>query len=205
MIQRSPSRSARVVSPARSEPAPGSLNSWHQPMPALEDRRDVAGDLLGRAVGEDRRRGHEQPEAAGRAQRAVLGERAPAPWPAAGASRPRPPCSGVKCGAVQPAARRRSRHHSSTVRSGSQCSSSQRVDLVAQLASTASRRSAASGAEQLEAVVAHDPADVGVVEPVRAPSTKSRGSARPSPWGQSEPNRMRSTPIRSASACRSSS
>ena len=30
MTQRSPSRSARVVSPARSEPAPGSLKSWHQ-------------------------------------------------------------------------------------------------------------------------------------------------------------------------------
>ena len=28
--QSSPSRSALVVSPARSEPAPGSLNSWHQ-------------------------------------------------------------------------------------------------------------------------------------------------------------------------------
>ena len=26
----SPSRSARVASEARSEPAPGSLNSWHQ-------------------------------------------------------------------------------------------------------------------------------------------------------------------------------
>ena len=30
-IQTSPSRSARVDRPARSDPAPGSLNSWHQP------------------------------------------------------------------------------------------------------------------------------------------------------------------------------
>ena len=29
MIQRSPSRVALVVRPARSEPLPGSLNSWH--------------------------------------------------------------------------------------------------------------------------------------------------------------------------------
>ena len=31
-IQTSPSFTARVVSPARSEPAPGSLNSWHHPI-----------------------------------------------------------------------------------------------------------------------------------------------------------------------------
>ena len=35
----SASRSARVVSPARSEPAPGSLNSWHQ----VISPRSVAG------------------------------------------------------------------------------------------------------------------------------------------------------------------
>ena len=29
-VQTSPSRTARVASPARSDPAPGSLNSWHQ-------------------------------------------------------------------------------------------------------------------------------------------------------------------------------
>ena len=30
MIQSSPSRSARIASPATSEPADGSLNIWHQ-------------------------------------------------------------------------------------------------------------------------------------------------------------------------------
>ena len=29
-VHSSPSRTARVASPARSDPAPGSLNSWHQ-------------------------------------------------------------------------------------------------------------------------------------------------------------------------------
>ena len=36
----SPSRTARVESPARSEPAPGSENSWHQiSSPASSGRR----------------------------------------------------------------------------------------------------------------------------------------------------------------------
>ena len=41
---------------------------------ALEDRRDVAGDLVGVALGEDRGRRHQEAEAAGRSQGAVLGE-----------------------------------------------------------------------------------------------------------------------------------
>ena len=51
MTQRSPSRSARVVSPARSEPAPGSLNSWHQLTRPVEDRRDEPRDLVRRCRG----------------------------------------------------------------------------------------------------------------------------------------------------------
>ena len=56
---------------------------------ALEDRWDEARDLIGRAVREDGRRGHQQAETAGRAQRAELRE--------GGAHR-------VRCGAVQAAA-----------------------------------------------------------------------------------------------------
>ncbi len=41
---------------------------------SLEDRRHVPRDLVFGAVGEDRRRGHEQPESARRSQRAVLRE-----------------------------------------------------------------------------------------------------------------------------------
>ena len=117
MIQRSPSRTARVVSPARSEPAPGSLNSWHQPDPAVEDRRDEPVDLVGGAVGEDGRRGHEQAEtaragAARRRRRRSTARRRPSG--ATGHVRP-PPAS--KCGAVQPASATRL-HHSADVEVG---------------------------------------------------------------------------------------
>ena len=47
-------RSAWVVSEARSLPASGSLNSWHQSSSAAEDRREPPFLLLGRAVGEQR-------------------------------------------------------------------------------------------------------------------------------------------------------
>ena len=46
-------RVARVLRAARSEPAPGSLNSWHQMMLAAEGRGDEALGLLGRSVGHD--------------------------------------------------------------------------------------------------------------------------------------------------------
>ena len=53
----SPSRSARVLSAARSEPAPGSLNIWHQ---ISSQRTPGAGGalLLLAAVGDERRAGH---------------------------------------------------------------------------------------------------------------------------------------------------
>jgi hypothetical protein len=35
----SPSRTARVARPARSDPAPGSLNSWHQASSPVKVRR----------------------------------------------------------------------------------------------------------------------------------------------------------------------
>ena len=162
MTQRSPSRSARVVRPARSEPDAGLAEQLAPADPAVEDRRDVAGDLVGRAVGEDRGRRHQQPEATRRAQRAGVGEggpdgvRRPTRW------RPRPPCSGVRCGAVQPALATM-RHQSSTERSGSQCSSSQASTSLAQ------RRlhSRPRHAEQVEGVVAHDLAHLGLVEGVQ--------------------------------------
>ena len=49
-------RTAFVRSDARSEPAPGSLNSWHQNISPLSVGRHEPLDLLGRAVLEDRRR-----------------------------------------------------------------------------------------------------------------------------------------------------
>ena len=58
----SPSRSARVASDARSEPAPGSLKSWHQ----ISSLRTIGGrkrkPLLLGAVGEQRGRGQVEPE-----------------------------------------------------------------------------------------------------------------------------------------------
>ena len=115
MIQRSPSRSARVVSPARSEPAPGSLNSWHQPSCPSRIGGTWPRDLVGRAVREDRRRGHEQAEPTRRLERAIRRRTPRGRSAATVASNPRPPCSVAKCGAVQPAAPTM-RHHSSTSR-----------------------------------------------------------------------------------------
>ena len=53
----SPSRTARVARPARSEPAPGSENSWHHTLLAGEHRaqRSALAQLVA-AVGDDRRR-----------------------------------------------------------------------------------------------------------------------------------------------------
>ena len=46
----SPSRTARVASDARSEPAPGSLKSWHQHLLTGQQRLEIALLLLRRAV-----------------------------------------------------------------------------------------------------------------------------------------------------------
>ena len=62
-IHSSPSLTARVVRPARSEPAPGSLNSWHHAFGAGDDVADVEVDLLLGAVGGDGRRGQQQARA----------------------------------------------------------------------------------------------------------------------------------------------
>ena len=50
-------RTAFVRSEARSDPAPGSLNSWHHDELAAQRRRDEPLDLLLAAVLEDGRRG----------------------------------------------------------------------------------------------------------------------------------------------------
>ena len=57
-IHSSPSRTALVASPATSDPAPGSLNSWHQISSHGEERPQVALSLLGRPVGLDGRCAH---------------------------------------------------------------------------------------------------------------------------------------------------
>ena len=56
--QSSPSRTARVRSPARSEPAPGSEKSWHQTSSPRRAGRRVPPLLLLGAVGEQRRHAH---------------------------------------------------------------------------------------------------------------------------------------------------
>ena len=207
MIQRSPSRSARVVSPARSEPAPGSLNSWHQLTCPSRTGGHVPGDLVRRAVREDRRRRHEQPESARRTQRAELSRT----WRArrcrpCGADRGRP-ARAVKCGAVQPAFGDdapplvdRELGIPVLLEPG--------VDLGPQRRRP-TRRSPSS--PQIVSVPSRSSAFSRMILRTSASSkpwssfAKSVGSASPSPCGQSEPKRMRSTPMRSASACRSSS
>ena len=72
MIHSSPSRTARVCTLARSEPAPGSLKSWHQPCLAVDDRPEVGRLLLVAAVRQDRRAGQQQPEARRRTGRTRL-------------------------------------------------------------------------------------------------------------------------------------
>ena len=202
MIQRSPSRIGPRGEAGEVGAGAGLAEQLAPADLALEDRRDVAGDLVGRAVREDRRRGHEQAEAAGRPQRAVLGERRRARSPATRRAARGRPARAVKCGAVQPASATM-RHHSSTARSGSQCSSSQRVTSSRSSSfgrRSSRRRSRRAASEQLEAVVAHDLAAPRPRRSRRAPSRSRAAAARPSPCGQSEPNRMRSTPMRSASA-----
>src|SRR5205823_6028955 len=54
----SPSLTARVASPARSEPAPGSLKSWHQILLSRRERTEVPLPLPNAAVRHDRRRAH---------------------------------------------------------------------------------------------------------------------------------------------------
>ena len=58
----SPSRSARVASEARSDPAPGSLNSWHHTSSLRTIGGQEAQPLLLGAVGEQRGRGQVEPE-----------------------------------------------------------------------------------------------------------------------------------------------
>ena len=58
----SPSRTARVASDARSEPAPGSLKSWHQTSSPVKSGRSSARARLGLRVLHDRGRGQEQAE-----------------------------------------------------------------------------------------------------------------------------------------------
>ena len=57
------SRTARVASEARSDPAPGSLNSWHQTSSPVHSGPQPALALVVGAVGEDRRRGHTEADA----------------------------------------------------------------------------------------------------------------------------------------------
>ena len=60
ITQVSPSRTARVASDARSEPAPGSLKSWHHILLVAHDRRQETQPLLLGAEREQRRRGQVQ-------------------------------------------------------------------------------------------------------------------------------------------------
>ena len=64
-IHSSPSRTARVWSPARSLPAPGSLNSWQADDVAAPHRPQVALLHLVGGVGQDRRRHHAEADAEG--------------------------------------------------------------------------------------------------------------------------------------------
>ncbi len=122
MIQRSPSRTARVLSPARSDPAPGSLNSWHHPTRPSRiggTRRSIWSGvpwvrMVGAAMSRPSPPGGRSAPAAAKVARTTAPDRR---------DRPRPPSSGWKWGAVQPALATML-HHSSASRLGSQCSSS---------------------------------------------------------------------------------
>ena len=59
----SPSRTARVASDARSEPAPGSLKSWHQTSSPVKSGRRSGRARVSVRVRHDRRCGEVQPEA----------------------------------------------------------------------------------------------------------------------------------------------
>ena len=113
-----------------------------------------------------------RPRPPGRAQRAERGEGGAHDGRRARADRPRPPCSGVKCGAVQPASAtmlpplvdRRARDPSARRASRGP----RRDELVVDLSrrSSCRRSPRPPRPEQLEAVVAHDLADLVVVEAV---------------------------------------
>ena len=94
-------RTALVRSDARSEPAPGSLNSWHQ----MISPRSVGGheplDLLGRAVLEDRRRRPPADHQIGTLRRPP--RPAPGRSPAARPATASRPYGRGQCGACSPA------------------------------------------------------------------------------------------------------
>ena len=118
----SPSRRARVCSPARSEPAPGSLKSWHQTSPPVipgRKRRLCASVPWAVIVGPAR------PWAmpAGGPSAPTARRTAARPRVSCGA-RPRPYQSTGHVGKPHPESAR-SRHHSPTDRSGSQFASNQ--------------------------------------------------------------------------------
>ena len=135
-IQRSPSRTALVVRPARSDPAPGSLKSWHHATCPLRmggtNRAICSGVPCERMVGAAIR--SPSPPGGRSAPKDLKQERTTA---GARRARPRPPWSGGKWGAVHPASATIC-HHSSTARSGSQ--------LAANQASTSAHSSACSRA-----------------------------------------------------------
>ena len=72
---------ARVARPARSDPAPGSLNSWHQTSSPVHSGRSQRGLLLVGAERQDRGRGHAQAD-----RRSRLGSLSGAPAAANSAS-----------------------------------------------------------------------------------------------------------------------
>src|SRR5579884_4304228 len=118
----SPCNSAVVVRPARSEPAPGSLNSWHHfSSPVSADPRKRARSASGpcaRMVGAARPVA--VPTAGPTAPKSVI---SPATSASAQAGRPRPyHCSGHE-GTAQPESSRR-RRHSTRDSSGSQLAAS---------------------------------------------------------------------------------
>ena len=140
MTQWSPSRTARVVSPARSEPAPGSLNSWHHATAPSRIGGTSRAIWSGGAVREDRGRGHEQPEPAGRPERAVDARTPRGRGRPRRRCSPRPPCSTREVRRGPARRRRRCATTRRPARSGSQCSSSQRDDLGARARVVVGRR-----------------------------------------------------------------
>src|SRR3546814_242073 len=169
---------------------------------ALEDRRDVAGDLVGCAVGEDRRAGHGQAVPPGRTQRAVVDEaladeglRPAAQAPATLLGREvgcRPTGGGD---GLPPGLHREV---------GVPVLSQPGVDLVAQVgvgSPCLAHRGDPSSSTTLSCMMRWTAASSN------PPSSlaKSSGWAVPSPWGQSGPKRLRPVPLRAASAERSSS
>ena len=134
-IHSSPSSSARVLRPARSEPAPGSLNSWHQDRwPVTMSRTSVptcSGVPWSAMVGAANMM--PSPSGAPNAPNAAISR---AIWMPTLRATPRPYASTARVGAAHPAVPKSS-HHAATVRSGSQCRPSQ------------SRRSASTSASSV--------------------------------------------------------